>query len=234
MNMPQTPHLSQISKYSEIEKSFSPLDNLDLWRAKLKKSGALLIQAAILVKRVIFITPKIEFKTQIPLLMQELKEALVFGNLDDFGKYFLDGSYIRVRDEGDKVTLSIKIHVTDSEHVSAQKEVCLVVKDFESAFSLLAKYKLSERSYQENTRETWNLKNSEVCIDCWPGLEPYLEIESPTEAELEEIITMLNLQHLESTQQSVLYWYEKAGYDKEKINHGKLTFETDLKNRLIE
>ncbi len=47
--------------------------------------------------------------------------------------------------------------------------------------------------YQENLRETWKYRNSEIVIDSWPGLEPYAEIESPNESELRQIVQELDL-----------------------------------------
>jgi len=38
-----------------------------------------------------------------------------------------------------------------------------------------------KKSYQETKREIWELDNVEVCIDEWPFLEPFVEVEGKSE-----------------------------------------------------
>ncbi len=74
----------------------------------MKGIGAKLVQAEVLQKRVVFELPK----------GREIK-----------------GGWLRVRDEGNKVTMSLK--VVDGEKIENQKEVYLKVNDFNEAVLFL-------------------------------------------------------------------------------------------------
>ncbi len=94
--------------------------------------------------------------------------------------------WMRVRDEGDKVTLNMK-HLTDAKTIDGVKEIELVVDDFDEACNLLIEMGLSETNYQENYRESWLLKEVEVTIDTWPGLEPLTELEGASEEKVHTV-----------------------------------------------
>lgn len=86
------------------------------------------------------------------------------------------GGFVRVRDEGDRTTITYKQF--DSLSVDGAKEYEIVASDFDRAVSLLAAAGLPHGSFQESKRETWVFDRVEVVIDEWPWLEPYIEIES--------------------------------------------------------
>lgn len=90
--------------------------------------------------------------------------------------------WFRVRRESDKITMTYKrIHSND---LSGTEEVEIVVDDFDNAAEILMKTGLRNTSTQENLREIWKREEVEVCIDTWPGLDPYIEIEAPTEKQV--------------------------------------------------
>jgi adenylate cyclase class 2 len=68
-------------------------------------------------------------------------------------------TYIRVRDEGNKVTMSAKQHATDGK-IDSQKEHETTVKDFETTRQILLNAGLKQTGYQENKRETWAMPDS--------------------------------------------------------------------------
>ncbi len=103
----------------------------------------------------------------------------------------LHGDYIRVRDEGDLVRVSLKVHANPDGAVGDQREIDIVTNDFDHAVMLIDGIGLTRTNYQENRRETWRLGGSEVTIDFWPGLAPYAEIEAATESELELLAGLL-------------------------------------------
>jgi len=135
----------------EYEAKFLNIDK-DKIRAKLKEIGAKLVQAEVLQKRVVFELPK----------GHEIK-----------------GGWLRVRDEGDKVTMSLK--VVDGEKIENQKEICLKVDNFDEAVSFLLSIGCIKKAYQETKRETWSFDGIEITIDEWPFLEPFVEIEGKSE-----------------------------------------------------
>jgi len=90
------------------------------------------------------------------------------------------GGWARVRDEGDKVTLSIK--VVDGTAMTDQKEACVTVSSFDEACTILTLVGCRKKAYQETRRELWVLDDVEVTLDEWPFLAPFVEIEGKGEA----------------------------------------------------
>lgn len=145
----------------EFEATFPDI-NKDEVRAILKKNAAKLIRSEYLQKRVVFHLPK----------GHEIK-----------------GGWLRVRDEGDKVTMSLK--VVDGDAIENQKEVYLKVSDFNQAELLLTSIGCQKKAYQESKRELWILDGVEVTIDEWPYLEPFVEIEGKSEEEVRKVAQKL-------------------------------------------
>lgn len=97
--------------------------------------------------------------------------------------------WFRVRKEFNKTTMTYKCIHDNS--LSWVEEVEIIVDDFDYASEILVKTWLHNTSTQENLREVWTLWNIEACIDTWPWLMPYIEIEWPTEQEVIEIVNKL-------------------------------------------
>lgn len=149
----------------EYEATFINI-NKDEFREKLEKIGAKLLKPEFLQKRVVFNLPK---------------------------GHEIEGGWLRVRDEGDKITMSLK--VVDGNKIENQKEICLKVDSFEKAEELLISLGCAKKAYQESKRELWKLDDVEVTIDEWPFLEPYLEIEGKSEEEVKDIAKKLGLDY---------------------------------------
>jgi len=88
-------------------------------------------------------------------------------------------SFARVRDEGDRVTMTYKQF--DDLSLHGAKEIEFEVSDYEKAVEFLIQLGLQANSSQETRRETWVLGEAEIMLDEWPWLNPYIEIEAPTE-----------------------------------------------------
>jgi predicted adenylyl cyclase CyaB len=87
-------------------------------------------------------------------------------------------SYLRVRDEWDKITCTYKEENLLINDINSIKELETVVKDFDVMVDIFRKLWLNEKSYQETYREVWAINNEiEIMIDLWPWLKPYIEIE---------------------------------------------------------
>lgn len=138
----------------EYEATFTNIDK-DNIRKKLKRAKAQLIKSEFLQKRVVFNLPK---------------------NSDRY-------DWLRVRDEGDKITMSFK-SVKNNRKITGQKEINLVIDDFEKAIRFLKAIGCRKKAYQETKREIWKFDGVEVCIDEWPFLEPFVEIEGRSEKEV--------------------------------------------------
>ncbi len=135
----------------EYEATFTDVDK-DEVRGRLKVAGATLVRPEYLQKRIPFHLPK------------EKRSG---------------DAWLRVRDEGDKVTMSLK--VVDGDKIENQKETCLTVNSFDDAVSLLEAIGCEPKSYQESKRELWQLDDVDITIDEWPFLEPYVEVEGKSE-----------------------------------------------------
>lgn len=138
----------------EYEATFTDIDKKKV-RAKLGAAGAKLVKPEFMQKRVVFNLPK----------GHEIK-----------------GGWLRVRDEADRITMSLK--VVDGDRIDDQREICLVVDDFKGGEDFLTMIGCERKAYQESKRELWRLGEVEVTIDEWPFLEPFVEIEGKSEKEV--------------------------------------------------
>lgn len=134
---------------TEIEVKFVKVD-IEQMRKKLSDAGAECRTPMRLMRRTIFNSPS--------------------------GK---DRSYVRVRDEGAKVTFTYKQF--DDESLHGAKEIEVVVSSYDDTVSILKESGMTIKSIQETRRETWILDEAEVVIDEWPWLEPFIEIEAESE-----------------------------------------------------
>lgn len=98
------------------------------------------------------------------------------------GSEYEHGKWLRLRDEGNKVTLTFKDRSVRS--VDGTKEVEVTVSNFDDTLKILKLVGIKKKGYQENKRESWQLNGVEVEIDTWPGVEPFVEIEGKTELEV--------------------------------------------------
>jgi adenylate cyclase class 2 len=87
-------------------------------------------------------------------------------------------SYLRVRDEWDKITCTYKEENLEKNDIHSIKELETIVWDFDTMVSIFKKLWLEEKAYQETFREIWEINGEiEIMIDLWPWLNPYIEIE---------------------------------------------------------
>src|SRR3989344_2502625 len=135
------------------------------------------------------------------------------------------GAWVRVRDEGEKVTLSLKQLINRTLH--GTKELTIEVSDFETTCDFLARLGLRSHAYQETKRETWTLEDCEITIDTWPWIPTFLELEAPSEEKIKNLAEKLNLKWKDALHGSVETAYQ-AYYDvteKEVVGWEKIIFE---------
>jgi adenylate cyclase class IV len=100
--------------------------------------------------------------------------------------------FCRVRDEGNGVTLTSKTYKDGS--LYAEESEVKITGDYESGIEFFKSLGLVQKAYQESYREKWSHPLAkEITIDILPGLPPYTEIETDTEAKLAQITKLLNL-----------------------------------------
>lgn len=150
---------------TEYEAKFTDIER-ESFRNTLKQAGAKLVRPEYLQKRVVFGLPE--------------------GHEIPYGR-------VRVRDEGDKITMSFKI--VGKEKIDAQKEICLQIDDFDEGVLFLTSIGCQRRTFVESKRELWRLGKADITIDEWPFLEPYVEIESDSEESVKEAASKLELDY---------------------------------------
>jgi len=165
---------------AEIEAKFLNIDHEAL-RRTLTEAGAVCEQPMRLMRRVTIETPELRAKT----------------------------AFVRVRDEGHRVTMTYKQF--DEMSINGAKEVEVIVSDFDKTIQLLSAAGLPYQSFQESKRETWRLNKAEIVLDEWPWLEPYIEIEAETEADVQETAKKLGLSWSDAVFGDVMAAY-KAQY----------------------
>ena len=175
---------------NEIEVKFLSLDHDDI-RNKLTQIGAKCLRPMRLMKRAI-----IDFTDR------RLQQAE-------------SNSYVRVRDEGDKVTLTFKQF--NSLTVDGAQEIETIVDSFENTVSIFVAMGLEVVSLQESKRETWEYKDYEIVLDEWPWLDPYIEIEGEAEDGLKTVATELGLNWANAVFGDVMVAY-RAQYPHLKVH----------------
>jgi adenylate cyclase, class 2 len=102
-----------------------------------------------------------------------------------------DNDWFRVRDEGNRITLSYK-KLTDRS-LYGTKEIMFTVPDFDQACLFLESAHLKFVAYQETKREMWHWGSIEITIDTWPWIPTLLEIEGQNEGEIKDMALKLGL-----------------------------------------
>ncbi|HNX10788.1 MAG TPA: CYTH domain-containing protein [bacterium] len=174
----------------EYEATFINIDKDDI-RSKLSAIGAKLVKPEHLQKRIVFNLPSGHEK---------------------------EGGWLRVRDEGNKITMSLKI--IDGQNITDQKEICLNIDSFDNAVDLLSAIGCPKKAYQETKRELWLLDGVEITIDEWPYLEPLVEVEGKSEEAVMEVSQKIGFDYSDALFCSADKLYEmKYGVSKDVINN---------------
>jgi adenylate cyclase class 2 len=174
----------------EYEVKFFPI-NLNEMRTKLQRVGAIIYKAERLMKRCVFAHDK--------------NPGMIC-------------TYVRVRDEGDKVTLSAKQHASDGK-MDSQKEHESIVDSFETTRDILLSSGLTQTGYQENKRETWKMQDGTLVeLETWPQLPNYLEIEGKSSEAVQKTAELLGLDWNEHIVKSNDFLYARhLGIDREAV-----------------
>lgn len=185
---------------TEIEVKFCDID-LDATREILARAGAVCEQPMRLMRRIIIET-----------------ETLAQRH-----------GFVRVRDEGDRTTLTYKQF--DEASLTGAKEIEVTVSDFDATVALLEQVDLVHKSFQESRRETWKLGDVEVVIDEWPHLNAYIEIEGASEEGVKRAAEKLGFDWADAVFGSVTEVYQHQypnGNARELVNMPRIAFDEPL------
>ncbi len=176
----------------EYEAKFLSIDKDDV-RRRLAEAGATLVRPEFLQKRIPFDLP---------------------------GDRKSKDAWVRVRDEDGRVTLSLKI--VDGDRIEDQREIMVTVDDFDNAVMLLDEIGCMRKSYQETKRELWRAGSVEIMIDEWPFLDPFVEVEGPSESAVREAAEKLGFRWDDAVFGAVgKLYFMKYGVYPDTVNHIK-------------
>ena len=191
----------------EYEAVFTDIDK-DAFRETLKASGAQLERAEYLMTRSAFHLPN-----------TSVQGAAKRG-------------WARVRDEGNKITMSVK--VIDGEGIESQKEACVTIDTYDQGMALLTAMGCTEKAHQETKRELWMLEGVEITIDTWPFLEPFVEVEGKSEAAVREVAQKLGFDWVEAKFCAVdTLFSEKYDISQDQINNYTPEIVFDMENPFL-
>lgn len=142
-----------------------------------------------------------------------------------------DHSWLRLRDKGDKITLSFKkrLGVEKGKDDGGMEEVEIKVGDFEKTTVILEKLGMIQKFNEEKRRVHFELDGVDVDIDTWPLMKPYLEIEGGNWEEVKEMAEKLGMDWGKKRITGAMQFYREYGI--EEKDYEVLTFERQVKRK---
>lgn len=121
-------------------------------------------------------------------------------------------SLLRLRDEGHRITFTLKKKGADGYEIEDEVNV----NNFNNMKTILEKVGHTKKYLIQKIREIYNIDNSELVFDHYPGLPGFIEIESPTENELFSLADKLNLKKDEVHREAGDLYLEIYGITKDR------------------
>lgn len=119
--------------------------------------------------------------------------------------------WIRLRTTHQGTTLTVKKIVSES--IDGTLEFEVKVDDEAVVLEMLKLMGFEAKSYQENYREVYFLDQSEVTIDFWPKLKPYVEIEAKDKKTVLAIAKKLGYKATDLSTENTMALYTLVGIE---------------------
>ena len=162
---------------------------------------------------------------EIELKILEIDEQAIRMKLDAFAKRVREeilmttitfsnpynAAALRLRRVGKETIFTVKVPVPDNQF-KIREEYETHVKDFEGFRRQLVVLGFSPVMLQEKKRTTYRYGQSEIVIDRYPKIPPYIEVEGD-KREIKEIVAKLGYSMEDTTDQSVYELFELYGVD---------------------
>ena len=132
----------------------------------------------------------------------------------------IQNTYIRIRDEGFRKTLTYKIKKPNTEF---EEEHETMIENFDESVNILLGLGCTKKYSYEKIREIWHLSNTEIVFDTNPGEPEIMELESSSRKYLDNIVKKLDLSQfkiIEYNQTDELF-----GFSIKNLNISDITFD---------
>ncbi len=113
------------------------------------------------------------------------------------------GQTIRVRDEKHRITFTVKQRNPDDKY---ETEWEVIVSDYSMMTQMVEQLGIIKKYELVKYREIFQDESNEVIFDFFPGLDPYMEIESKTEKDLKKTMNLLGVSTEPIFTAKNLYW----------------------------
>ena len=135
--------------------------------------------------------------------------------------------WIRLRQTGDETTITIKkiVNSKGEYELDAVDELEISVPNIETGKQLLEDLGYFYARHQIKMRIAYDYKNTEIVIDKWPKLAPYVEIEGPSKEEIDEAVLMLGYKLEDAIVINTDDVYSKIGIDIYSKEYSDLSFD---------
>lgn len=179
---------------NKITKTSSKADKTQTKKRTIKKPMEVEYEG-----RILDVSPS-EIREKAKALGGRMKAPLTLYRRSVFKLCDVARGFVRVRDEGDKTTMTAKIF----KNPDFPEEYELGIKDsFENGQAFLRALNLEEKAYHETIREKWHIPrrvggSTELCeltIDYIPGLPAYSEIECKSQGDLRRACKLLGMKY---------------------------------------
>jgi adenylate cyclase, class 2 len=115
---------------------------------------------------------------------------------------------LRLRQKGDKIILTAK-EALSHETTKQSNEYEVEVSDFELMRKILTTIGFIEKAHDARHRTSYKIKNSLVEIDSHEKIPTWLEVESPSEEELKEIVEIIGFSMKDTSTATMWDLYKK-------------------------
>ncbi len=135
--------------------------------------------------------------------------------------------WVRLRQTGDETTVTIKkiVNSKGEYELDAVDELEFEVPSIEDGKQFLEDLGYFFERHQIKMRIAYDYKNTEIVIDKWPRLAPYIEIEGPTKKDIDEVVIDLGYDLKDAIVINTDDLYYKIGIDIYSKEYSDLSFD---------
>lgn len=144
--------------------------------------------------------------------------------------------WIRLRKTGDETTITVKriVNSKGEYELDSVNELEIIVPSIAEGKQLLEDLGYFFARHQTKMRIAYDYKNTEIVIDKWPKLKPYVEVEGPTKEEIDEVVLLLGYKNKDAIVINTDDVYGQVGIDIYDKQYSDLTFDENEQKEVNE